>query len=83
MGAVRDFDRERFFIESRDVAIGETAQQPIQPALLGFGPAQAFEFLLEGLERSQPVVLLRKPSMQLVHVSLFECQKKRLIYALG
>ena len=83
MGAVCNLDGERFFIESRDVAIGKIAQQPIQPALLGFGLAQAFEFLLKGLERSQPVVLLRKPSMQLVHVSLFECQKKRLMYALG
>jgi hypothetical protein len=40
--------------------------------LLGLVPAQSCEFLLEDLEGPQAVVLLQKPRMQVVHVSLFE-----------
>jgi len=71
MGAVRDRYRQRFFIESLDVAADQIAQQSIQSPLFGIVPAQAFEFLLEGPEGSQPVVLARKPTIKIVHISLF------------
>jgi hypothetical protein len=63
MGTVCHRNRERLFVEGRDIAIGEIAQQPAQPALLGIVSAQAFEFSLEVLESPQPVMLLRKPSI--------------------
>jgi hypothetical protein len=50
--------------------------------------AQGLEFLLEGLEGPQAVVLLRKPRMQIGleefgHVSLFKLEKKLLAYTAG
>ena len=43
--------------------------------VLGGSTTEA-EFLLKDLEGSQAVMLLRKPRMQLVHVSLFESHKR-------
>ena len=71
-GAIRDRDRQRFLVKSFDIAADEISQQPAQGPLLGLVPAQSCEFLLEDLEGPQAVVLLRKPRMQVVHVSLFE-----------
>jgi hypothetical protein len=75
-GAIRDRDRQRFLVKSFDIAADEVSQQPAQGPLLGLVPAQSYEFLLEGLEGPQAVVLLQKPRMQVVHVSLFESWKK-------
>jgi hypothetical protein len=42
VGVVRDCNRQRFFIESFDVATDEIAEQLVQAPLLGLFPAQAF-----------------------------------------
>jgi hypothetical protein len=39
--------------------------------------------LLEGVEGPQAVTLLRKPRMQVVHISLFKSWKKLRTYAVG
>jgi hypothetical protein len=72
MGAIRDHDRQRFLVESFDVAADQRTQQPAQSPLPGRVPAQGRKLLLEGSEGPQAVMLLRKPRMQIVHVSLFE-----------
>jgi hypothetical protein len=72
IGAICGRDRQRFLVKSFDVAADEVTQQPAQGPLLGLVLAQSCEFLLEYLEGPQAVVLLRKPRMQVVHVSLFE-----------
>src|SRR5882762_1911014 len=72
IGAIRDRDRQRFFVKSFDVAADQRAQQPAQGPLPGLVPAQGCEFLLEGAEGPQAVMLLRKPRVQIVHVSLFK-----------
>jgi hypothetical protein len=72
IGAICGRDRQRVLVKSFDVAADEVTQQPAQGPLLGLVPAQSCEFLLEYLEGPQAVVLLRKPRMQVVHVSLFE-----------
>jgi hypothetical protein len=71
-GAIRDRDRQRLLVKSFDIAADEISQQPAQSPLLWLVPAQSCEFLLEDLEGPQAVVLLRKPRMQVVHVSPFE-----------
>jgi hypothetical protein len=71
-GAIRDRDGQRLLVESLDVTADEVSQQPAQGLLPGLVPAQSCKFLLEGLEGPQAVVLLRKPRMQVVHVSLFK-----------
>jgi hypothetical protein len=83
MGVVRDRDWERLFIERLDITGDETAQQPVQAALFRLVPAQAFKFLLEGFEGPQPMMLLRKPGIKIVHVSLFKREKKLWMYSLG
>jgi hypothetical protein len=82
-GAIRDRDRQRLLVKSFDVVADEGSQQPAQGALLGLVPAQSCEFLLEDLEGPQAVVLLRKPPMQVIHVSLFESWKKLRTYTVG
>jgi hypothetical protein len=72
MGAVCNRDRQRLFIERLDVAADEIAQEPVQAALLGLVPAQAFQFLLEVPEGSQAVMLVREPRIKIVHLSLFK-----------
>jgi hypothetical protein len=72
VGAIRDSDRQRFPVKSFDIAADEVTQQPAQGALPGLVPAQSCQFLLKGLEGPQAVVLLQKPRIQVVHVSLFE-----------
>jgi len=71
-GAIRDGDRQRFLVKSFDIATDEESQQPVQGPLLGLASTQSCEFLLEGAEGPQAVMLMRKPRMQVVHVSLFE-----------
>jgi len=83
VGAVCDRNRQRFFIESFDVTADEIAQQPVQAALLGLIPAQALEFLLEVPEGSQPVMLVRKPRIKVIHFSLFKREKKLWVYTFG
>jgi hypothetical protein len=83
MSAVGDRHRQGFFVERLDIAADETSQQPIQSPLVGLVPAQIFKFLLKDLEGPQPVVLLREPGVQLIHVSLFKIQKKLWIYTVG
>jgi hypothetical protein len=83
IGAVRDRNRQRFLVKSLDIAADEVSQQPAQGLLLGLVAAQSFEFLLEDPEGPQAVVLLRKPRMQVVHISLFESWKKLRTYAAG
>jgi DNA-binding transcriptional LysR family regulator len=83
IGAVRDHDRQRFLVKSLDIAADEVSQQPAQGPLLRLVPAQSFGFLLEDPEGPQAVVLLRKPRMQVVHISLFESWKKLRTYAVG
>jgi hypothetical protein len=39
-GAIRDRDRQRFFVKRFDIATDEISQQPAQGPLLGFVPAQ-------------------------------------------
>ena len=58
MDLVCYFHRQRLLVERLDIAANDIAQQPIQAPLLGLIPAQTFEFLLEGLEGPQSVVLL-------------------------
>src|ERR1700756_2360670 len=72
MGAVRNRDRQRLFIERLDVAADETTQQPVQAALLGLVPAQAFQFLLQVPKGPQAVMLVREPRIKIVHFSLFK-----------
>jgi hypothetical protein len=71
-GAIRDRDRQRFVVKGFDIAADKVSQQPAQSPLLGLVPAQSCEFLLEDLVGPQAVVLLRKPRIQVVHVSLFK-----------
>jgi hypothetical protein len=82
-GAIRDRDRQRFLVKSFDKAADEVSQQPAQGPLLWLVAAQSCEFLLEDLESPQAVVLLRKPRMQVVHVSLFKLWKKLRTYTVG
>jgi hypothetical protein len=70
--AIRDRDRQRFLVKGFDIAADEVSQQPAQGPLPGLVPAQGCEFLLEGVEGPQAVMLLRKPRVQVVHVSLFK-----------
>jgi hypothetical protein len=46
-------------------------------------PTKGCEFLLEGMKGAQAVMLLRKPRVQVVHVSLFKSEKKQPIYTVG
>jgi hypothetical protein len=61
VGAICGSDRQRFLVKSFDIAADEGTQQPAQRPLLGIVAAQRYEFLLEGLEGSQAMMLLRKP----------------------
>src|SRR5258705_7678618 len=83
IGAIRSRDRQRFLVKSFDIAADEVTQQPAQGPLLRLVLAQSCEFLLEDLEGPQPVVLLQKPRMQVVHVSLFKSWKKLRTYTVG
>jgi hypothetical protein len=71
MGMIGNRDRQRLFVERLDVAADEIAQQPVQAALFGLIPAQAFQFLLEVPEGPQTMMLVRKPRMKIIHFSLF------------
>jgi hypothetical protein len=83
VGAIGDRDRQRFLVKSFDVAADYRAQQSAQGPLCGLVPAQGCEFLLEGAVGPQAVMLLRKPRVQVVHVSLFKSWKKLLVYMVG
>jgi hypothetical protein len=83
MGAIRDRDRQRFLVKSLDIAADQRAQQPAQGPLPGLVPAHCCEFLLEGVEGPQAVMLLRKPRIQIIHISLFKSWKKLRIYTAG
>jgi hypothetical protein len=83
VGAICGSDGQRFLVKSFDIAADEGTQQPAQCPLLGVVTAQRYEFLLESLEGSQAVMLLRKPRVQVVHVSLFKSWKKLRIYTVG
>jgi hypothetical protein len=80
IGAVGDRNRQGLFIKGFDIATDDTAQHPAQRALLGVALTQGFKFLLEGAEGPQAVVLLGKPRIQLIHVSLFKQEKKLPVY---
>jgi hypothetical protein len=80
IGAVRDVDGQRFFIEGFDIPADKIAQQPAQSLLSGLVPHQRVELVLEVSEGSQAMVLLREPCMQIVHVSLFMLRKKLPAY---
>src|ERR1700686_672943 len=71
-GAISDRDRQRFLVKSFDIAADDVSQQPTQGPLLGRVAAQRCEFLQEDGEGPQAVMLLRKPRVQVVHVSLFK-----------
>ena len=58
VGEIGDFDRQRLFIETVDIAADEGVQQSAQGPLPGIGPAHIVQFLLKSAERSQAVVLL-------------------------
>jgi hypothetical protein len=83
ISAVGDCHRQWRLIEDLDVTADETAQQRAQALLRGLAGAQEIELLLEVLEGPQAVMLLRKPRMQVVHVSLFERLKKLSAYTAG
>jgi hypothetical protein len=89
IGTICNRDRQRFLVEGFDVAGDQGAEQPAQGPLSGVVPAQGCEFLLEGkfllegMEGPQAVVLLRKPCVQVVHVSLFKSWKKLWTYSVG
>jgi hypothetical protein len=80
IGAVCDIHRQRRLVENLDVAAHQAIQKRIQTPLFGFASAQGLEFLLEVPEGPQAVVLLRKPGMKVVHVSLFVWLKKLPAY---
>jgi hypothetical protein len=61
IGAIRGSDRHRFLVKSFDIAADEVTQQPAQGLLPGLVRAQSCEFLLEGVESPQAMMLLRKP----------------------
>jgi hypothetical protein len=82
-GAIRDRDRQRFLVKRFDIAADEASQQLAQGPLLGLVPAQSCELLLEDLEGPQAMLLLRKPRMQVVHVSLFEIIEELRTYTVG
>ena len=50
IGAIRERDRQRFFVKSFDVAADYRAQQSEQGPLPGLVPAQSCEFLLENVD---------------------------------
>jgi hypothetical protein len=72
IGTIRDRDRQRFLVKSFDIAADDVSQQPTQGPLLGRVAAQSCEFLPEDVEGPQAVMLLRKPRVQVVHVSLLK-----------
>jgi len=72
IGTVRELDGQRGLIESFDVTGDETVQHRAKAPLLRVARTQALESLLEVPEGAQAVVLLQKPRVQVVHVSLFE-----------
>jgi hypothetical protein len=76
MGAIRDRNGQRLFVESIDIAADDRVQQSTKSALLGVALAHIIQFLLKGAESPQAVVLLRKPRVQVVHGSLFKWEKK-------
>jgi hypothetical protein len=57
----RNRDRQWFLVKGFDIVADEDAQQAAQGGLPRFVPAQSREFLLEGLEGPQTVVLLQEP----------------------
>jgi hypothetical protein len=59
VGAIRDRDRQRLFVEPVDVAADNIIQQPTQSTLPGVAPAHIIEFLLESAVSPQTVVLLQ------------------------
>jgi hypothetical protein len=83
IGAIGDRDRQRFLVKSFDVAADQRAEQSAQGPLPGIVPAQGGEFLLEGTVGPQAVMLLRKPRVQVVHVSLSKSWKKLWTYTVG
>ncbi|MGY4284157.1 hypothetical protein ACVWXO_003377 [Bradyrhizobium sp. LM2.7] len=70
-------------VECLDIAPDEATQQTAQAALFGGVLAERLELLLKDLEGPQTVVLLRKPRVQVVHVSSFESEKKLPGYTVG
>jgi hypothetical protein len=72
IGAICGRNGQRFLVKGFDITADEVTQQPAQGPLLGLVPAQSCEFLLEDPEGPQAVVLLQKPGMQVVHISLFK-----------
>jgi hypothetical protein len=83
IGAVGNRHRQRRFVVDLDVGSDQTAEQSAQALLRRLAGAQVFKFLLEVFEGPQAVVLLRKPGMKVVHVSLFEWLKKLPAYTAG
>jgi hypothetical protein len=83
VSAVSDGNRQRLFIKIFDVAADDDIQQPTQSTLLRVVAADLIEFLLKSAESPQAVVLLRKPRIQVVHVSLFMQEKKPPSCTLG
>ena len=83
IGAIGNRHRQGLFIKGFDIAADNSAQHPAQRALLGVALAQGFKFLLEIAEGTQAVVLLGKPRMQVIHISLFKQEKKLLAYTSG
>jgi len=72
IGTARELDGQRVLIEGFDIAGDETVQHRAKAPLLRLARAQALESLLEVPEGAQAVVLLQKPRVQIVHISLFE-----------
>ena len=72
IGDFGNVDRQRRLVKGLDVAADDTAEQAAQAALGGIAPAECLELVLKGLEGPQAVVLLRKPCVQIVHMSSFE-----------
>jgi hypothetical protein len=59
MGAIRDRDRQRCLVKGFDIGSDQRAQQAAQGSLPGLVRTQRREFLLEGVEGPQAMVLLR------------------------
>lgn len=68
--------RQRRFVIHIDIRRDEMVQQQTQRAVLGRTAAKIDELLLKGAERVQAVVLLFKSRAEIVHSSLFKCEKK-------
>src|SRR5262245_26370881 len=83
IGAIGDRDGQRLLVEGVDITADDRIQEPAQRPLLGIAAADFVKFLLKGAEGPQAVVLLREPRIKVVHVCLFNQEKKLPVCNVG